>query len=110
MKAGTFRIETREDPPRGGLYELECTTHFDLVEIATGRVLMSFEGTYSASFGGDGQWSDGAWSGVRLVELVDDGAVLLVYRAGQEVPERRPLAAPEGAPPIPPEPEGGHFP
>lgn len=110
MNKGPFRIEIREDPPRGGLYELECSTHFDLVEVATGRVLMSFEGTYSASFGGDGQWSDGAWSGVRLVELADDGAALLVYRADQEVPERRPLVAPEGGPPILPGPEGGHWP
>ncbi len=73
----------------GGLFELEVTTTYEVVERATGAVVMRFAGDYSASYDGVG-WGDGASGGVVAVELTPaEDAVIVRFAGGSE--ERHPL-------------------
>lgn len=78
-----YRIEERDGSAHGGLFELEQTHYFDIVNVQTGQVLMTFESEYAASFQGNGTWGDGSSSGVEKIMFTDDGLALLVYYYGK---------------------------
>lgn len=83
-----YSIVERQSGDHGGLYELERDTFFDVVELGTGKTIMTFQGEYSASFGGHGQWGEGSYSGVKKVELSPDESFVLVFSEGKSEPER----------------------
>jgi len=86
-KQPAYRIAERDGAAHGGLYELEQTHYFDIVNILTGAVVMTFESEYSASFQGNGTWGDGSSSGVEKVTFTEDGLFLLVYSYGSSAPD-----------------------
>jgi len=86
MRKSKYKIVERSSGSHGGLFELEEETYFDVVEIKTGKVLMTFENSSSASFGA-GQWQDRVSCGVSKVELGSDGKTALVYSYGQSEPK-----------------------
>jgi len=73
----------------GGLFELEITTTYEVVDTRTGAVVMRFSGDHSASYDGVG-WGDGASGGVAAVELSPDERWVEVRFSGGHV-ERHPL-------------------
>ncbi len=81
-----YRIEKREHSG-GGLYELESTTYYYIVDNSTEKIVMTFTGGYSASYDGQG-WADGVSGGVTEVELTPDGEHVLVHEAGSEQPKK----------------------
>lgn len=79
--AARFRVTVEEGPPHGGLYELELTTTYRVIDDASGATVMSFTGDYAASFGDDGQWGEPTLSGVVKVELDATGQAVVVHHA-----------------------------
>jgi len=75
----------------GGLFELEITTTFEVVDTRTDAVVMRFTGDYSASYDGVG-WGDGTAGGVRAVTIAADERSVEVRLAGGQV-ARHPLPA-----------------
>lgn len=82
-----YRIDERDGSAHGGLYELEQTHYFDIVNVQTGQVVLTFESEYSASFQGNGTWGDASSSGVEKVGFAEDGLSLLVYSYGKSAPD-----------------------
>lgn len=68
----------------GGLFELEITTTYEVVDTTDGAVVMRFSGDYSASYDGVG-WSDGAAGGVREVTVSADERWVEVHFAGGHI-------------------------
>ncbi|MCC6622111.1 MAG: hypothetical protein IT385_12685 [Deltaproteobacteria bacterium] len=89
-----YEVRTREHHG-GGLFELEITTWYEVVDVVTDRVVMRFEGGYSASYDGVG-WGDGAAGGVAAVVISEDGRAVEVRLAGGRI-ERHALP-PDPAP------------
>ena len=74
----------RHEHHGGGLYELEVTITFDVVELATGTIVKRFEGGYSASYNGSG-WGDYVHSNLHDVTLAADGLHAEVHFSGGRV-------------------------
>lgn len=52
-------VQVEEGAPRGGLYELEQTTYFHVLDTQSGQVVMTFQGEMEASLSTDtGMWDD----------------------------------------------------
>jgi hypothetical protein len=80
-----FRVEERELSTGGDAYEMEIVTSYDVIEVATGRIVMSFRGTWSTSLGDDGTWEpSGRISGAARVAISEDGRRVRVWRAEAE--------------------------
>lgn len=79
-----YRVEKREHHG-GGLFELEVTIHFDVVDNASGEVMMTFSGEDSASYDGVG-WAYRGFGGTSDVVIAPDGEHVLVYESGNAEP------------------------
>jgi hypothetical protein len=78
-------VHVREDPPRGDLYELEQTTHFDVVDTECDEVVLTFRGEIAARLSTtSGLWDDYEFSGVYDVALAPDGHSVIVRHFGGE--------------------------
>lgn len=80
---------TRREHHGGGLFELEITTWFEVVDVLSDAVVMRFEGGYAASYDGVG-WADGAAGGAVAVDVVEEEHAVEVRDASGRV-ERFPL-------------------
>jgi hypothetical protein len=79
-----FMVKVEEGPAHGGLYELEQTTFYRLVDTRSNEVVMTFEGEMSARLDG-GVWSDHQYSGVCEVTVApDERSVRVKYHGGHE--------------------------
>lgn len=90
-----YAVLVEEGVPRGGLFELEQTTYYRVVEVRTGRVMLTFRGEMEASLSTDtGTWESYRYSGVYGVTMALDGkSVTVRYHDGRE--ERIPLHQPD---------------
>lgn len=81
-----YEIQIQEGPPHGGLYELEQTTYFHVVDVDTQAVVLTFRGEMEASLSPDtGLWDDYRFSGVRDLTLApEQRSVLVRYYDGHE--------------------------
>ena len=81
-----FEVRVEEGPPHGGLYDLEQTTYYRVVDAASGEVVLTFEGEMEASLSTcTGMWDDYRFSGVREVILApDERSVAVRYYDGHE--------------------------
>lgn len=88
-----FEVRVEEGLPHGGLYELEQTTYYRVVDTASGEVVLTVQGEMEASLSPcTGMWDDYRFSGVREVIVApDEGSVAVHYYDGRE--ETVPLAA-----------------
>ncbi len=86
-----FIVQIKKGGGHGGLYELEETTYFHVIDTRTQEVVLTFEGEMSASLStSTGQWDDYAYGGVRAVSIAPDEQFAIVqYFGGRE--ERVPL-------------------
>lgn len=77
--AGRFRVVVEEGPPHGGLYELEQTTYYHVLDTHSGDVIMTFSGEMVAGLSQDtGMWEDYSYSGVREVAIAPGEESVLV--------------------------------
>lgn len=83
MAEPRYRVEKREHHG-GGLFELEITTTWEVVDVRTGAVVRSFREEYDAHYDGVG-WADGVSSGVADVSLGDDQRSVVVRHADGRV-------------------------
>lgn len=74
MAAPRYEIQRREHHG-GGLFELEITVHWDVIELATGAVVRTFRDESWARYDG-GQWAEIAGHSIADVTLTDDGAAV----------------------------------
>jgi len=88
-----YRVETREHHG-GGLFELEITKYFEVIDNRTHEIIMTFTFEESAHY--TGQWSDWNSYGVTKVEISEDGREVVVYDSGNAEPKRIPLPVSEG--------------
>lgn len=80
-----FQIRVKEGDAHGGLYELEQTTFYRVVDTLSGEVVMTFEGEMEASLGDMGLWDDYHFSGVKEVIIApDEQSVAAHYYDGHE--------------------------
>ena len=86
-----FIVQVKEGGGHGGLYELEETTYFYVIDTRTQEIVLTFEGEMSASLStSTGQWDDYSFGGVRAVTITPDEQFAIVqYFGGKE--ERVPL-------------------
>lgn len=89
-KAATskYRIEQRESPAHGGLYELEQDFYIDIIDNRTGQVVVTLESEGWASLGTNGMWDDLNMSGVEKVEMSPDERSVLVYSYSAHDPKK----------------------
>lgn len=72
-QAARFVVLVEEDPPRGGLFQLEQTTYHRVLDTRTQEVVLTFRGEMEASFSTTtGSWEDYHGSGVREVAVAPD--------------------------------------
>lgn len=83
-----FRVEKHEHHG-GGLFELEITTKFHVIDNRTGQIIMTFDAGSSTHY--TGQWSDESSWGVSHVEISEDETEVLVQEHGRSEPRRFPL-------------------
>jgi hypothetical protein len=90
-----YAVLVEEGVPRGGLFELEQTTYYRVVEVGAGRVMLTFRGEMEASLSTEtGTWDDYRYSGVSGVTIALDGkSVTVRYHDGRE--EKLPLHQPD---------------
>lgn len=82
---GRFQVQVQEGNAHGGLYELEQTTFYQVVDTLSGEVVMVFEGEMEASLGQVGLWDDYHFSGVEQVMIApDEQSVIVRYYDGHE--------------------------
>lgn len=74
----------------GGLFELEITIRWDVVDLRTGEIVRTFRDESSAHYDGVG-WSGGASGSLVDVTVDVDQRAVLLHHAGGRV-ERVPLA------------------
>lgn len=81
-----FRVVVEEGSPHGGLFELEQTTYYHVVDARSGEVVMTFQGEMQASLSRDtGMWDAYAYSGARDVAISADGeSVVVTDRDGRK--------------------------
>ncbi|TFH15899.1 hypothetical protein E4H04_07525 [Candidatus Bathyarchaeota archaeon] len=81
-----FEVRMVEGPPRGGLYELEQTTYFHVVDLQADEILLKFQGEMEASLSRDtGLWEDHRYSGVcEVVISPDEKTALVKYHNGNQ--------------------------
>jgi hypothetical protein len=82
-----YLIEEREGDSHGEVYELELDTYYDVVNIHTGKTVMTFTGTAHAKLGSEG-WENWHYSGVEKVEFTEDGKSLLVHSCEKKEPAK----------------------
>jgi hypothetical protein len=83
---GNLRVLVEEGAPHGGLYELEQTTYYRVVDSRSNEVLLIFQGQMEASLSTEtGMWDDYRLSGVCAV-LIGPGerSVTVRYHDGHE--------------------------
>ncbi len=74
-----WKIRIKQGTPRGGLNELEQTNFHQLVDLQTGEVRRTWTENYEASLATDGSgWTDVVHTGIKSVELSEDGASVIV--------------------------------
>ena len=79
-----FEVQIEDGGAHGGLYELEQTTYYRVVDTRTGAVVLAFEGETSANYK-DGQWTDYVHGGVCGVTVApDERSVRVTYYGGLE--------------------------
>lgn len=85
-QAQRFEVQVEVGSPHGGLYELEQTTYYRVVDRETGKVVLTFLGEMEASLSPDtGLWDDYRYSGVCEVTIADgDQSVVVRYHDGRE--------------------------
>jgi hypothetical protein len=105
-RATRYEVRVEDGPPRGDLYELEQKTYYQVVDVTSNEVLMTFEGLMEASLSRDnGLWDDYCFTGVCEVRLApDEGSVVVQYYDGREEvmplpPPSTPTASPSDEPP-----------
>ena len=81
-----FEVVVEEGSGHGGLYELEQTTYYRVMDTQSQEVLLTFAGTMSASLSRtNGQWDDYNYSGVCAVTIApDQQSVSIKYYEGRE--------------------------
>lgn len=81
-----FNVVIEEGHPHGGLYELEQTTYYHVIDTRTEEVVMTFRGEMEASLStSTGQWDDYHFYGVSEVTITsDETAVKVQYYDGRE--------------------------
>lgn len=81
-----FEVQVEEGPAHGGLFELEQTTFYRVVDTRSNEVVMTFLGEMSASLStSTGMWDDHHYSGVCEVAIApDEQSVLVKYHSGRE--------------------------
>jgi len=91
QQTSRFEVQVEEGAPRGGLYELEQTTYYRVVERESREVVMAFQGEMEASLSTTtGMWDGYRFSGVCEVTIADDErSVQVRYHDGHE--ETRPI-------------------
>ncbi len=95
QQAGRFVVQIEEEAPRGGLFQLELSTYYRVVDSHTKEVIMTFQGQIEASLSAeDGMWEDYSGSGVREVVIApDEQAAIVRYYDGREEMAVLPSAA-----------------
>jgi len=85
-RTGRFEVRVEEGSPRGDLYELEQTTHHQVIDTRTQEVVLTFQGEMEASLSTTtGMWENYRFSGVREVTIApDEGSVVVQYFDGRE--------------------------
>ncbi len=83
---GQFEVLVQEGAPHGGLYELEQTTYYHVVDRRSKKVVMTFQGEMEASLSAEtGMWDDYHFSGVCEVRIApDEQSVVVRYHDGRE--------------------------
>jgi len=86
QQADRFEVVVEEGSPHGGLYELEQTTYYKVVDRHSRQVVMALEGQMEASLSTTtGMWEDYRLSGVCEVSIAPDGqSVVVKYCEGSE--------------------------
>jgi len=87
QQADRFEVVVEEGSPHGGLYELEQTTYYKVVDRHSGQVVLTFEGQMEASLSTTtGMWEDYHLSGVCEVRIAPDeqSVVVKYYDGGEE--------------------------
>ena len=81
-----FEIVVEQGPPHGGLYELEQTTYYRVIDRLLNRVVLVFESEMEANLcTTTGMWDEYRFSGVCEVHLVPDNhSVIVTYCDGRE--------------------------
>lgn len=79
-------MQVEEGHAHGGLYELEQTTYYRVVDTRSKEVAMTFQGEMSASLStSNGTWDDYHYWGVCEVTISPDGqSVRVKYYSGRE--------------------------
>lgn len=68
-----------QQPPTGGLYELEQITRFLVIDKFQEKILLNFTGKMSASLDRDtGLWGECSYEGASDVNLSDDDSSVVV--------------------------------
>jgi hypothetical protein len=93
QQTGRFEVVVEDGYPHGGLYELEQTTYYKVIDRHSGEVVMTFEGQLEASLSTtSGMWEDYRLSGVCEVSIApDEQSVIVKYCEGREEPVPLPL-------------------
>lgn len=77
-----YRVE-RDEHHGGGLFELEITIEWRVIDVATGAIVRRFRDDDSASYDGVG-WSGGAGAAVLEVAVTEaEDAIEVRYRDGR---------------------------
>lgn len=93
-RSGRYEVLVEEAAPAGGLFELEQTIFYQVLDTQTREVVYRFRGEIEASLSREnGMWDDFRYSGVRAVIVApDERSVLVSYHDGRE--ETVPLPQP----------------
>ena len=81
-----FQVVEKKGNAHGGLFELEIDLIYEVLDTKTNKVVQTYKGEHSASYGRDGSgWDDGTCQGVSKVEISDDEKYVLVYFGSDKV-------------------------
>ncbi len=81
-----FRIEVKEHSA-GGLFELEVTTKYYVIDNRNETILMQYESGYSAEFVA-GTWANGTSGGIKEITISEDEKFVLISVYGTEEIEK----------------------
>ncbi len=86
QQSGQFEIVIKEGHPHGGLYELEQTTYYQVIDTHSKEIVLTFQGEVEASLStSTGMWDDYHYSGVCEVTIApEERSVIVKYHAGYE--------------------------